>query len=85
MDPEWYEYYKENAYPCGTRRPQETRRGVHKKHIDDIMLIKRLVKIGLLDAMVVKLQLDHKQFRLKNEIAPAPLAKDSRPAQLAEK
>lgn len=37
-DPEWYEFYRENAYPTGDRRNlEDPRRGVCKKIADIIM------------------------------------------------
>jgi hypothetical protein len=37
-DPEWYEFYRENAYPTGDRRKaDDPRRGVCKKIADIIM------------------------------------------------
>lgn len=41
-DPEWYEFYRENAYPSGDRRQvDDPRRGVCKKIADIIMDYKK--------------------------------------------
>lgn len=40
LDPEWYDYFKENAWPTGQRKCQDRRRGVDREQIDDIMRIR---------------------------------------------
>lgn len=40
IHPDWYQYFKENAYPCGQRRIHcDLRRGVDKDRVDRIMKI----------------------------------------------
>lgn len=47
LDEGWYEFYKENAYPSGQRKPDEERRGVDKTKVDDIMSIKKKISSSL--------------------------------------
>lgn len=40
LDEHWYEYFKENAWPCGARKEHDRRRGVDREQVDHIMRIK---------------------------------------------
>ena len=43
LDPEWIEFYKENADKTGRNIGRENRHGLDKKYVDDIILIKNKV------------------------------------------
>ena len=43
LDPEWIEFYKENADATGRNIGRENRNGLDKKYVDDILLIKNKV------------------------------------------
>lgn len=46
LNKEWYEFFKENAYPTGQRRRElDIRRGVDKSYVDDIIILNQ--KLGL--------------------------------------
>ena len=43
LDKDWIPYFSENAYPDGTAKENEFRKGVCKTRCKDIMIIKRLL------------------------------------------
>lgn len=55
LDPEWYAFFKENAYPTGQRRcKSDSRRGVDKIRVDSIMTLKEGPPVVTLETAIVK-------------------------------
>jgi hypothetical protein len=46
IDEEWYDFYKENTNKNGIKNNNERRKGVKKKYVDDIMIIKKLIELN---------------------------------------
>jgi len=44
---DWYDYYGINAYIDGKLKGDETRKGVDKNYVDDVMLIKNMIEAHL--------------------------------------
>lgn len=63
---EWYDYFRENIFPCGRRRPDEQRRGVSKAYVNDIMLLKNRIDLTLEDSIVFWGKLNYKFFCIQN-------------------
>ncbi len=47
LNSDWYTFFEPNAWPCGKRRDGETRRGVKKKYVDDIMSIQKIGSLSI--------------------------------------
>ena len=77
LDADWYQFYKENAMSNGIRKARENRRGVQKRYVNDVMLIRRLLDMELFDSIVLKVQLDHKNFCVNNNINPDGITPDT--------
>lgn len=67
---EWYDFYKENAYPTGQLKKGEARRGVTKKYVDDIMTLHDRLNISLEQAIVMWSSLNYRIFCIINITNP---------------
>lgn len=67
LDGEWYEYFKENAWPTGQRRTtRDERRGVDREEVDTIMRIKKgPPPVNLENAMIMLYHDRYKHIRNK--------------------
>ena len=66
LDKDWYNYYKLSASLDGKLINGETRRGVDKRYIKDIMILKKLTNTNLDDAIFF-------YYKLKNKIEILPM------------
>ena len=69
-DTEWYDFFKENAFPCGQRRPAERRRGVSREYVDEIDKISKKLILPIEQAISIWSSLKHKKFCIDNTINP---------------
>lgn len=69
-DPEWYDFFKENAFPCGRKKPHENRYGVSRSYVDDIMKIHDGFGVSLDDAIILWSSLKFKIFCIENITNP---------------
>jgi hypothetical protein len=67
INEEWYMYFEGNAWPCGTRRHNECRRGVDKQYVDDIMMIRRIGSLEMDDSIKIFNHIQYINFCVTNK------------------
>ena len=70
LNREWYDFFKENVYPCGRKRINEQRRGVSRDYVDEINKICQKLDVSIEQAIIIWKSLRHKNFCIKNVINP---------------